>query len=110
MTIVTQGTTPTVQVIIDQIVIRLQLLPSLLSQIQLLPIVTITSYCKNLILKLDRLVPQISTFIHFVEIYQLVALDIELKNLLVEALTPTSSQNVDIFAFRHRSSIRKREK
>ncbi len=109
MTIITQRTAPTVQIVIHQIVIRLQLLPTLLTQIQLLTIVKITTNRENLILKFYSFVSKITTFVHLVEVYQLMALYVELKHLLIEPFTPSPAQNVNELTLRHCSSIRKRK-
>lgn len=56
VTVIAQGTTPTIQVVVDQIVVRLQLLPSLLPQIQFLPVVAIAADREDLVLKFYCLV------------------------------------------------------
>ena len=57
VTVIAQGTTPTIQVVVYQIVVRLQLLPSLLPQVQLLPVVAIPTDREDLVLKFYCLVP-----------------------------------------------------
>ena len=57
VTVIAQGTTPTIQVVVYQIVVRLQLLPSLLPQVQFLPVVAIATDREDLVLKFYCLVP-----------------------------------------------------
>ena len=99
MTVVTQSTAPTIQVIIYQVIVRLQLLPVLLPQVQLLPVVEVASNRKYLVLEFNCLIPKVPSLVHFLKINQFVCLNVKLEHFLVEAFTPASAQDVDEFAF-----------
>ncbi len=43
------------------------------------------------------------------EVHELMALDVELENLLVESFAPPSAQNVDEFTLGNRRRVRQRE-
>lgn len=109
MRIVGEGTAPAVQIVIHQIVIGLQLLPRLLPEVQLLPVVEITPHREYLVLEFNRLVSQIAALVHFLEIDQLMRLYVELEDLSIEPLGPPAPQNINILSLRHRSRVRKRE-
>jgi hypothetical protein len=56
-------------------------------------------------LELYRLVSQVTALIHLFEVDQLVGIDVELEDLLVETLRPTSPQNIDKSAFGNSCSV-----
>lgn len=109
MRIVGEGAAPAVQIVIHQIVVRLQLLPRLLPQLQLLPVVEVTAHREDLVLELNRLVPQVAALVHLLEVDQLVRLYVELEDLGIEPLGPPAPQNIDRLALGHRSRVRERE-
>lgn len=97
MRIIRQRAAPAVQIVVHQIVVGLQLLPTLLPQVQLLPVVEVAAHREDLVLELDRLVSEVAPLRHLLEVDQLVGVDVELEYLLVEALRPPAAQDVDRF-------------
>ena len=89
--VVAESTAPAVQVVVHEVVVRLQLLPTFLSEIQLLSIVKIASNREYLVLKFNGLIAEISSLVHFLEMNNLMAFNVELKHLLVEPFAPAPS-------------------
>lgn len=81
----------------------------LLSQVQLLPIVKIAAYRVDLVLEFYGFISEISSFVHLLEVDQLVGIDVELEDFLVKPFCPASSQYVYEFTLSDGGRIRERK-
>jgi hypothetical protein len=62
-----------------------------------------------LILEFYCFVTKIPAFGHLLEIAEFKGLDVKLENFLIEAFTPASSKDINMFALSNSSSIRERK-
>jgi hypothetical protein len=58
-------------------------------------------------LKFDRFIAQIPSLIHLLEIDEFVTFNVELENLLVESLRPSTAQDIDELALGDSGGVRK---
>jgi hypothetical protein len=93
--VVGEGAAPTVEVVIDEVVIGFEFLPGLLPQVELFAVVEVAADGEDLVLELDGLVAQVPALVHLLEVDQFVRVDVELEDLLVEALRPAAAEHVD---------------